>query len=166
MVRKENFLRAFLTIWEITKVIKFDTREFRNQMERLQRELAAGAERGVEQAVTVALRIAKESDAFLDRTGQLRNSLKIVRRGPFRMRLVANAKYASYVDEGTKPHTIRARHAPFLVFTTEGGERLVLKSVKHPGNAPRGFMKEASERGERALLQNMQDVVSRVAQTY
>lgn len=76
----------------------------------------------------------------------------------------ANARIWRFVDEGTRPHVIRAKNAPVLRFrtgyraktlarparTVSGGGRAtgpwVSKAVvNHPGNEPRNFTKEIAE---------------------
>lgn len=67
-----------------------------------------------------------------------------------------NAKYWTWTSEGTKPHIITAKRAPFLVFRRNYKPKTTTKptwggpgtsscdfvktfSVKHPGTAPREF---------------------------
>jgi len=44
--------------------------------------------------------------------------------------------------EGTRPHTIRARRAPLLVFYTGGRVRRTLR-VRHPGTAPNRYLTDS-----------------------
>lgn len=54
--------------------------------------------------------------------------------GPTTVRVTttSTAPYARFVDEGTKPHTIRARRAKALRFRA-GGRTVFRRSVRHPG---------------------------------
>lgn len=76
-----------------------------------------------------------------------------------------------YVDEGTRPHTIRARRAKVLRFmagarakTTPGslrsgsgggGEATFRRSVQHPGSKARGFSKLVAQRAQERLPDEM-----------
>jgi hypothetical protein len=51
------------------------------------------------------------------------------------------------VDQGTKPHPIHAKNAPFLTFYWPKVGRIVhFKSVKHPGNKPYEFLEKGLKR--------------------
>lgn len=59
--------------------------------------------------------------------------------------------YSLYVHEGTKPHEIRAKYAPMLVFFWPKVGRVVhFKKVNHPGTRPYRFLTKAVERGIRS----------------
>lgn len=76
-----------------------------------------------------------------------------------------------FVDEGTRPHTIRARRAKFLRFmagarakTTPGslrsgsgggGSLMFRRSVNHPGSKARGFSKMVAKRAQDRLPDEM-----------
>lgn len=55
-----------------------------------------------------------------------------------------NVPYAYWHHEGTKPHVIAARVAPYLVFYWKKVGRVVrFKSVNHPGTKPNRFLVNA-----------------------
>lgn len=59
----------------------------------------------------------------------------------------SNEQYAPYVEIGTQPHTIRAKHAKALAFPGAGGT-VFRREVNHPGTKPVRMF-------ERALDENM-----------
>jgi hypothetical protein len=53
----------------------------------------------------------------------------------------SDVDYTLFVDQGTKPHVIKAKNAPYLVFFWPKVGRVVhFKSVHHPGNKAYGFL--------------------------
>lgn len=63
----------------------------------------------------------------------------------------APAPYASFVDSGTKPYTIRPKKGNLLVFES-GGETVFARVVHHPGITARKFFSvPMAERWTRAL---------------
>ena len=58
--------------------------------------------------------------------------------------------YTLFVDQGTKPHKITAKNAPYLAFYWPKVGRLVhFKSVNHPGNKAYRFLEEGLARALR-----------------
>jgi hypothetical protein len=78
------------------------------------------------------------------RPGTLRDS--IVKRavtidGEFAVEVGTADPVGLWHHEGTKPHPIRARRAPFLVFFWAKVGRVVkFRSVNHPGTKPNRFL--------------------------
>ncbi|MGW5147528.1 HK97 gp10 family phage protein [Rhodococcus koreensis] len=60
------------------------------------------------------------------------------------MGIFSKAKYTSFVHDGTRPHLIFPRSARVLRFQT-GGRTVFAAYVKHPGTAPRPFIRQAIE---------------------
>jgi phage gpG-like protein len=85
---------------------------------------------------------AKGSAIPLVRKGRLRESFQRGRPGNVflvnskRAKVGSRLKTAVLAQFGTKPHKIRARRKPMLVFKTAGGLAFA-KSVNHPGTPPR-----------------------------
>lgn len=48
--------------------------------------------------------------------------------------------YASYVHNGTKPHVIRPKNSPILVFEINGQTIITSKPVNHPGTKAQPFI--------------------------
>lgn len=83
------------------------------------------------------------------KTGQLRESLG-VRVETNRVIVGPSAKYAPYVEFGTKPHEIRAKNAGALAFKV-GGNTVIVKKVNHPGTKARPFVRPAFEAWRESL---------------
>jgi len=102
--------------------------------------------RAVVVGVMTGANVARSDHRFKNRTGKLEGSIgwRIVKEterggsGEF----YANAKYASFVDGGTRPHEIRPRRAPALRFRVNG-VWVTTQLVRHPGTRPEGFMGNA-----------------------
>lgn len=119
-------------------------------------EFAAGLEDAAAAALDEALRMARDvgrveiNAQTHRRTGDLLRKISIRRYSKLKGVVRFYSGHAKYIDEGTVPHQIVARRAPFLVFRI--GDRWIRKkSVQHPGTSPRPFSKPAREAGEHAL---------------
>lgn len=86
--------------------------------------------------------IAVSTRTFKDRTGKLRGSIKAKLGSGYTSFVEATAKYAGFVEYGTKPHTIAARNGGFLAFQV-AGSTVFRRSVKHPGTRATNFMRDA-----------------------
>lgn len=79
-------------------------------------------------------------------TGRLRASIRIESRRTFTLRSVftvgSDVSYAPMVHDGTRPHTIRPKHAQALRFRV-GGRVVYAKVVHHPGTRARPFLDRA-----------------------
>jgi hypothetical protein len=68
------------------------------------------------------------------KTGKLYNSGKVIKRiGEVSVRI--ETEYASYIEEGTKPHLIVPRNKKALAFET-GKKKIITRKVRHPGTQP------------------------------
>lgn len=91
------------------------------------------------------------------RTGELAAShvVDLAHHGPKRDlegRVVAVPEHAIFIIKGTKPHVIRAKRAPRLVFFWRKVGRVVsFKSVNHPGTKPDNYLAKSLERVVRRL---------------
>lgn len=84
------------------------------------------------------------------RSGELRRSLKIstrARRGQVTASVGTKLFYARFVEFGTRAHVIAAKAKGWLSF---GG--VFAKSVDHPGNRPRPFLRPAMDASASAVL--------------
>ena len=94
--------------------------------------------------------------------GTLRQKIKARAVGQYSFVVIADTKYAGYVDQGTKPHVIVPRNKPFLAFQIDG-RWVRTKRVNHPGTKPTYFFTNAAKDGEaylnRALDSAMQKVI-------
>jgi hypothetical protein len=97
-----------------------------------------------------AARVAREVEARAKQlaqvqTGRLRSSIhaepKFTFRGPT-VRVSADVNYATFVENGTKPHVIRPRNKKALKFKM-GGRTVFAAVVNHPGTKAVHFMAKA-----------------------
>ena len=83
------------------------------------------------------------------RTGYLRSMIlpnPVVVRSAFEVEsgVTSNAPYSIFVEQGTRPHVIRAVNARALSFYwPRVGRRVFFASVNHPGTRPNPFMQDA-----------------------
>lgn len=121
--------------------VNVGTSEALRSLKRVQQQIDSSALNSWKNSTEVALRFMKHN-GYIDRTGQLTKSMKlgtIKRAGflSFRSSVRAEAKYALFVDQPTKPHDIVARRAPLLVFfwgpPNGPGHVVGFRKVKHPG---------------------------------
>ena len=79
-------------------------------------------------------------------TGRLRASIRVESRRTFTLRSVytigSDVEYAAFVNDGTRPHVIRARNAQVLRFRV-GGRVVYAKAVNHPGTRAKPFLDRA-----------------------
>ena len=96
----------------------------------------------------ITRRIATEARAKVPvKTGNLGRSIEeepMRPSGPFRVSggVIAKAKYAKFVHDGTRPHLITPRRASVLAFQV-GGRTVFARSVRHPGTRARPFLANA-----------------------
>jgi hypothetical protein len=147
--------------------VDLDLSEFHAQVGRTLDELEHGIRIAVGHAAQEGAAEAKRSTNFKDRTGNLRAGIvarfaQATNRGAF-WEIYSPMPYSRYVEEGTRPHEIRARNAPMLHWVDEGGDHHFAKSVQHPGTAPHVFMGSAYFKAERVLYAQM-DLVMRTVE--
>lgn len=127
-----------------------------DNMAELLREIGAFA-RDVRDGLDLAVSDACEDGAdearrvAPEKTGALRGSIRgrFLRRGEGE--IVALAKHATYVEEDTKPHEIRARRAATLRWEDGDGVHFAQR-VQHPGTKGQPFMGPAYFKAERVLI--------------
>lgn len=67
----------------------------------------------------------------------------------------ATEKYASFVENGTRPHIIEARRKIWLRWVQDGVVRFA-KRVRHPGTRPYGYMGQAYLKCERVMVREIE----------
>lgn len=99
------------------------------------------------------------------RRGLLRATIRVrvsLKRGRITVRVVAGGKvgnadayYATWVEKGTKAHTIRTVHARGLGIDGGhgGASGWTVAEVHHPGAAPEPYMEPALDQGSSAAVQ-------------
>ncbi len=79
--------------------------------------------------------------------------------------LIWRAPYAQFIDEGTKPHVIRAKNARTLAFRM-GGRTVFRRVVNHPGTSPRPFKALAMASGQMSLRDGLTRRVNELASRF
>jgi hypothetical protein len=106
----------------------------------------------VRMAAEEAAALARREHGYVDRTGELTNSIGA--DGPFgslagddlNAIVSAGAAHALWVEKGTKPHKIRPRFRKALRFPTPGGSGFTFAhEVNHPGTKGTFFLAKATE---------------------
>lgn len=116
-------------------------------------------DKATEQAAIVLQRQAKLQVPV--QTGRLQKSIKIKNKNSL---ISATAKYASFVHEGTRAHTIKATNKKVLANKKTG--QVFGKIVRHPGTQANPFMTRAvdteSGRVKRIFEQAVKNINKRV----
>ena len=68
----------------------------------------------------------------------------------------SNIKYARGVEEGTRPHIIRAKGKKALYWK---GAKYPVKSVRHPGSRAKPFLIPAFEKEKEVLIKDLEKVI-------
>lgn len=126
-----------------------DASAFRRGLETLGAALYNNAHQALLTSVQVAEDSATSTTLYNDRSGYLRQHTKGFVFG-LRGRLIADAGWAGYIENGTRPHTIEARGGGALAFQVNGEQRFA-RRVNHPGTEARPFMEVARNLGEQTL---------------
>lgn len=144
------------------------------------RDLVLGAPVALEQAVEdVAHNARQRPEYYQPRRGMAglqgatRAELLGTSGGKLVARVVNDARnqdgkpFAIAVHQGARPHEIRARRAPRLVFFwPKVGRVVAFKKVDHPGNKAMPFLETPRRYGETRLVVRMLDLVGTVVRRY
>ena len=68
----------------------------------------------------------------------------------------SNIKYARLVEEGTRPHTIKAKNKKALYWK---GAKHPVKSVRHPGSKAKPYLIPAFESEKDNLIKNLKEII-------
>ena len=68
----------------------------------------------------------------------------------------SNIKYARGVEEGTRPHVIKAKNKKALYWK---GAKHPVKSVRHPGSRAKPFLIPAFEKEKEVLIKDLEKVI-------
>lgn len=126
--------------------MKVDASATVRDLARVQVDILAATRQVLGQLAALAYAHARATDKFNDRTGRLRGSIQRGQRSQWAFFVSAGqgAKYAQWIEAGSKPHEIKARRARFLRYE-QGGEVKFRKRVFHPGTKPARFMQGARD---------------------
>jgi len=136
-------------------VTDFD-RDLTKRLRRFERLTSQALAATAEEAIVGARR----TTLFRDITGKLRSAMLAVPKNFFLVQLQANTRYASYVHDGTKAHTIEAKNGGFLRFQV-GGRWVAVRKVQHPGTTARPFLKDAADNAMADLQHRIEDATER-----
>jgi len=102
---------------------------------------------------TIALSAVREQKLLVPRkTGHLARSIHLGAVSATRAETIASADYATFVETGTRPHTIRPRNRKALRWAADGSQARLsgtprkggrvrfAKRVQHPGTRAQPFM--------------------------
>lgn len=128
------------------------------QWQRTMAHLAEGIREAVQTACREGVGEAKSVRTFKDRTGNLYSSIRYQLDEVTTLGAIATmsaglepkASYASFVEGGTRAHTITVRRADALRWEDNDGVHFA-RSVHHPGTRPYPFMGPAYLKAERVL---------------
>lgn len=127
--------------------VVFRVNGFLRSWDGLEKKLDAAGYRGWAMVLSRAAESMRRH-GYSDRTGTLSGSMRSDpdRVGGFEYRgsVEANTPYAKYVDEGTRPHVIRAKDGGVLRWFS-GDEPVFRRAVFHPGTRPAEFSGAAED---------------------
>ncbi len=134
-----------------------------DEADRVLRDLTLDA---VATAAREGLAEAKARRTFKDRTGNMTRTayerLIRVTRTEAEAEVGWPMPYASYLDQGTSPHTIRARGGGMLAFRGLGGT-VFRREVHHPGTRAYPFVDAAERKVDFVLRRETERALDRVA---
>lgn len=146
--------------------VEIDTAELRQRWARAMSVLESGLPRAVNTAVRGGAQHAINVHPYRDRSGDLTSSIRgelvMATKGEAVGEIRATAKYASFVENGTRPHVIEARRARFLRWESADGVHFAV-SVNHPGGRPYPFLGPALLRSETLLERELDLLAARAA---
>lgn len=118
--------------------------------------LSDGAQRGVRMGVAEGAAEARSVHRYRDRSGALTAStvgrVDVSTKGGAEGVIEATAGYASFVEEGTAAHEIRARRAVALHWVDDAGDDHFARRVWHPGTRSMPFIGPAALKAERVMV--------------
>lgn len=90
------------------------------------------------------------------KTGHLRRSIAYKTTSTEGTVHTSNVKYARSIEDGSKPHIIRAKNKKALYWA---GASHPVKQVKHPGSKAKPFLKPAFEAEKPKFINNLKEVI-------
>jgi hypothetical protein len=142
--------------------VKIEARATVQDLKRVEGDILAAARQILGQLAALALAHAKATDTFKDRSGKLRSSIQRGQKSTWAHFVSAGsggAKYALWIEAGSKPHPIVARRANFLRYE-QGGVVKFRKRVFHPGTKPARFMQSARNASEALAEQYLESGIN------
>lgn len=147
--------------------VEIDTDDLERAWAESLRVLSDGIRTGVSNGVTEGAQEARTVHRYKDRTGALTAStvgrVEVSTPGAAVGIIEATKPYASFVEEGTRPHEIRARRAPLLRWVDADGGHHAAKKVNHPGTPSLPFIGPAVLKAERVMVRDIEVAADKVA---
>lgn len=140
--------------------IKVDASElghFKVTMEKYSTEAYNGIKEAVKQSTYSITRKAKENittNKTVD-TGYLRNSIHS-KVSALEGTVSTNVKYAKVIEEGSRPHIIRAKNKKYLYWA---GASHPVKQVRHPGTKAYPFLQPALDNEIPVFLKRLERAI-------
>ena len=143
--------------------------EFLRDLHRLEDDVDAGAQSALAASVSGAADNARETTLWKDGTKgdrRLRDNIRaMVSAGGFAGSVSADAKYASFLENGTRAHEIHARPGGVLRFQVNG-QWVSARAVQHPGTKPRPFMALAALKGAEILTRELEKNIAKATEGF
>lgn len=94
------------------------------------------------------------------KTGALHRSINTVYGKQGTQAIIhSTANHASFVENGTRAHTIKPKNAKVLAFNS-GNKMVFTKNVKHPGTKAKPFMEPAFNKNIPNYIKRLEDVIN------
>lgn len=145
----------------MTVSIEFNGRSWRDQLDVLRQGIIQAAEHALQDGVEAAEKSAKATTLFQDRSGAGGTRASIRGKAFVSSGFVQAGGAARFLENGTRPHVIRAKNGKVLRFMVNG-ETLFRRMVQHHGTTPRPFMHEARDVGEHVAVVSAEARVTEV----
>ena len=146
--------------------VEIDTDDLERAWAESLRVLSDGIRTGVSNGVTEGAQEARTVHRYKDRTGALTAStvgrVEVSTPGAAVGVIEATKPYASFVEEGTRPHEIRPRKAASLHWVDADGDHFA-KKVNHPGTPSLPFIGPAVLKAERVMVRDIEVAADKVA---
>lgn len=135
--------------------------EYRTLVGRTLDTIEQRIDRAVEYAAVEGAEEARRAGQYQDRTGRLRAGITAYFASSngrsVTWEILSPMPYSVYVENPTRPHTIRARNARALRFEV-GGRTVFAKQVSHPGTRGYPFMGPGYQQAERTLWRELEQL--------
>lgn len=150
--------------------VQYKTGETRDALKGILADLISGLPRAMTDVVADVSEHARQNpEHYRPRHGMqglqgaTKGRLLFARGDSVRGEVRNNRPYAMAIHDGSKPHPIVAKRAPYLVFFwAKVGHWMRIKTVNHPGTKPRPFLQTSRNYGVARLTIRMMDLVGEI----
>ena len=143
------------------KIPQREVKKFENELKRFQKRNSKEVSFQLQNATLTAERMAKKKAPIgqpgKGPRGELKKGIRSAMiDGGMTGEILSNADHSAAVENGTKPHIIRAKNKKVLANVNTG--QFFGKKVRHPGTSPQPFLMPALKFGYRKLIENLEKV--------